>query len=113
MLDYMFDYVHVSLWMSIYIDVVIRLCIENEEIWIKLLGYLIVLFEVIFETVMWKGSLGYIYVCVPWLCMCILRALMLILVRWYINMNVIAPELIVKFWCISINVITQGTSVRI
>jgi len=58
---------HVSLWLSIYIDVVIWIWIKNYETWIELLGWLTWLFEVILGTVVQRGSSGCIcmyYSCV-------------------------------------------------
>jgi len=99
---------------------VIWIWIENGETWIELLGCVVVLFEVIFGTVMWRGSSGYIYIHVSWLSMCIRRVFRLILVLWHTNMRCLFMaqcnayswgrlwRLIVKLRCISMNIKVNG-----
>ena len=58
-----------------------KLSIERA-VW-AILGWLSVLFEVIFVAVMWRGARSYVYTCVLWLCMCSFWVICADLVLWY------------------------------
>jgi len=64
---YMPGYMHVEFMTMVVYTVVTWVWIENGETRVELLGCVIVLFEVIFGTVMWRGSSG----CICMYCSCV------------------------------------------
>ena len=90
--------------MALYIDIVLlRKWIGTEEAYIKLLGWLIVLFKVIFLGGDVKRELG---LCIYMYrgCVCAyLELVRLILVLWYINMIVITHGADYEAWFMGMN----------